>query len=172
MEDTKTKFLHTPQFRAVIVIALTSFGVKQSPELWVDIVIVAFTAIGGYADWWFSRLLACLRRNTPPETSYENSVGRDVTADGAQRWYHEGQLHREEAPAVIHPDGSEEWHHHGKLHREGAPAVIWADGTQEWWLDGKLHREGGPAYVFPDGTGHYQIHGEHVPEPTTGTEGE
>jgi hypothetical protein len=71
--------------------------------------------------------------------------------DGTQEWWKNGQLHREDGPAVIHPDGTQKWWKNGKRHREDGPAVIYPNGSQEWWKDGKLHREDGPAIVYPDG---------------------
>lgn len=29
----------------------------------------------------------------------------------------------------------------GQLHREDGPAVEWADGSKSWWVDGKYLRE-------------------------------
>ena len=40
----------------------------------------------------------------------------------------------------------------GQLHREDGPAVEYADGTREWWLNDERHREDGPAVEYPNGT--------------------
>lgn len=61
--------------------------------------------------------------------------------------YANGQLHREDGPAVEWADGTKMWFQNGKLHRDGAPAVELADGGQEWHRHGKLHREDGPAMI-------------------------
>ncbi len=58
-------------------------------------------------------------------------------ADGAKRWYRNGQLHRDDGPAVERADGTKEWWLDGQLHRDDGPAVEWADGTKVWWLDGR-----------------------------------
>jgi len=33
-------------------------------------------------------------------------------------------------------DGDKHWFKNGNLHREDGPAVLWNDGAIEWWLDG------------------------------------
>ena len=38
----------------------------------------------------------------------------------------------------------------GELHREDGPAVIYADGKKVWYINGKLHREDGPALIYAD----------------------
>ena len=54
--------------------------------------------------------------------------------NGAKYWYLNGQLHRENGPAVI--DGNyQAWWFNGQLHREDGPAVIDGD-CQMWWLNG------------------------------------
>ncbi len=30
-----------------------------------------------------------------------------------------------------------EWRHNGQLHREDGPAVVDTDGTKEWWIKGE-----------------------------------
>jgi hypothetical protein len=56
---------------------------------------------------------------------------------GTQRWWLNGNLHREDGPAIIRPDGSEWWYLNGKLHREDGPTIIHPDGTEYWWANGK-----------------------------------
>jgi hypothetical protein len=63
-----------------------------------------------------------------------------------------GELHREDGPAVEWADGTRKWYLNGKLHREGGPAFEGADGTRAWWLNDILHREDGPAVEWADGT--------------------
>ena len=61
-----------------------------------------------------------------------------------------GDLHREDGPAVEYSNGGKQWYINGKLHREDGPAVEWEDGARWWYLHGKLHREGDlPAVVLP-----------------------
>jgi len=53
-----------------------------------------------------------------------------------QRWYKNGELHREDGPAVI--IGSiQKWYLDGRLHRVDGPAVIDND-HQEWWVNGEF----------------------------------
>ena len=70
---------------------------------------------------------------------------------GSKRWYFNGELHREDGPAIEWADGSKHWFLNGKRHREGGPAVEDSDGTKHWFLNGKLHSEVGPATEWPDG---------------------
>ena len=61
--------------------------------------------------------------------------------DGSKYWQNKnGQLHRNDGPAVINADGSKFWYQNGKLHRTDGPAVQYADGSKEWWVNGKLHK--------------------------------
>lgn len=84
---------------------------------------------------------------------------------GAEEWYLNGKRHREDGPAYLHPGVSEEWYLNGQLHRVGGPAVSTRDTDIEmWYLHGKLHREDGPAVVLPSGHKEYYLHGEKVEE--------
>ena len=75
-----------------------------------------------------------------------------VYADGDKHWYLNGELHREDGPAIEWTDGSKFWFFNGKRHREDGPAVEWADGSKSWYLNGEPHREDGPAYESADGS--------------------
>lgn len=66
-------------------------------------------------------------------------------------YWHEGRIHRDDAPAVLWADGSEEWFRRGRRHRDVGPACSWSDETRLWFVEGKLHREGGPALEWSDG---------------------
>jgi hypothetical protein len=61
-------------------------------------------------------------------------------------WYKDGQLHRDDGPAVEQDNGTKRWYKHGKKHRDDGPAVIWPDGSKLWYQDGKPHRDDGPAW--------------------------
>jgi hypothetical protein len=69
-----------------------------------------------------------------------------------KRWYVNGELHREDGPAVIYSDGSQEWWVNGFRHRADGPAREYSTGRKEWYLNGKLHREDGPASIEASGT--------------------
>lgn len=66
----------------------------------------------------------------------EHKVKR-VDEDGIQRWYQNGQLHREDGPAIIWANGDKHWYKNGKCHRKDGPAIIREDGSLEWYKNGK-----------------------------------
>ena len=49
--------------------------------------------------------------------------------DGTLEWRLDGQLHREDGPALVTSDGTQLWFRHGVAHREDGPAAVWADGS-------------------------------------------
>ncbi len=49
--------------------------------------------------------------------------GIEIDEDGNKYWYCNGQLHREDGPAVEYVNGDKGWYIHGQLHREDGPAV-------------------------------------------------
>ena len=79
--------------------------------------------------------------------------------DGDKVWYLNGQLHREDGPAIEHADGYKVWYLNDKRHREDGPAIEHADGYKEWWLNNKRHREDGPAIELANGIKHWFING-------------
>ena len=84
---------------------------------------------------------------------------------GTARWYNEdGQLHREDGPAIEWANGDKSWWLNGQLHREDGPAIEWADGTKKWWLNGQYHREDGPAIEWADGTKSWWLNDEPLTE--------
>ena len=45
---------------------------------------------------------------------------------GNKHWFNEnGELHREDGPAVENINGRKEYHINGQLHREDGPAIEW-----------------------------------------------
>ena len=52
-----------------------------------------------------------------------------------------GDLHREDGPAVIYSNGDKEWFLNGKRHREDGPASIEINGDKEWWLNNEEYSE-------------------------------
>jgi antitoxin component YwqK of YwqJK toxin-antitoxin module len=85
-----------------------------------------------------------------------------VDAGGTKEWYLNGQLHREDGPAVECSNGSKSWWLNGQLHREDGPAVECSNGTKEWYLNGKLNREDGPAVECPNGTKLWYLNGKNL----------
>jgi hypothetical protein len=67
--------------------------------------------------------------------------------NGDKFWYKNGELHREDGPAIEYAGGQKRWHLNGELHREDGPAIEYSNGSGhgEWYLNGRLHREDGPA---------------------------
>jgi len=59
------------------------------------------------------------KANPEPEVELgaEPKPTKSVGPDGTERWHLNGQLHRDEGPAVIWPDGTELWYQHGQFHR-------------------------------------------------------
>ena len=84
---------------------------------------------------------------------------------GTIRWYNEeGQLHREDGPAIEWDDGHKAWYKNDQLHREDGPAAEWANGHKEWYINGELHREGGPAIEKANGDKEWWLNGEELTE--------
>lgn len=86
------------------------------------------------------------------EKTYDNS--------GTIRWRENGELHREDGPAIVYPDGLRIWYRHGKRHRVDGPAFDDPRGRKEWWVDGEHHRDGAPATIAGDGTEVWYSHGK------------
>lgn len=58
-----------------------------------------------------------------------------IQPDGTQTWYLNGELHREDGPAILYIDGSEEWYHHDQKHRVDGPSLTRKNGGQKWSLN-------------------------------------
>jgi hypothetical protein len=67
-------------------------------------------------------------------------------------------------PTMTETDGYKEWHLNGELHREDGPALECPDGTNEWYINGELHREDGPAFVGSRGDNIWFLNGERLSE--------
>ena len=75
--------------------------------------------------------------------------------NGNKQWFLNGELHREDGPAIERTNGDKEWYLNGVRHREDGPAVENANGMKMWYLNGKLHREDGPATIHVSGAMSY-----------------
>ena len=71
--------------------------------------------------------------------------------DNRTEWYLNGELHREDGPAIEYTSGSKFWCKNGKYHREDCPACELVSGTKYWCKNGKYHRLDGPAIEYAAG---------------------
>ena len=76
----------------------------------------------------------------------------------------QGELHRDDGPAVEYSYGSKWWYQNGKLHRVDGPAVESSNGSLLWYQNDKLHREDGPAIEQLDNTKTWFEHGVKIRE--------
>jgi hypothetical protein len=60
-----------------------------------------------------------------------------VYTSGDKSWWLNGDLRREDGPAIEYSNGSKFWYLNGKLHREDGPAVEHSNGSKYWYLDDK-----------------------------------
>jgi hypothetical protein len=56
---------------------------------------------------------------------------------GSKFHFLNGEIHREDGPAIEYFDGNWSWFDHGKMHRVSGPAAKVSESKYEWWLDGK-----------------------------------
>lgn len=68
------------------------------------------------------------------------------------------QYHRTDGPAFV-GDFGVYFYINGELHRENNPAVEWANGTKFWYMHNKRHRINGPAIENADGSVEYWVDG-------------
>ena len=87
-----------------------------------------------------------------------------VCGNGDKYWYLNGQLHREDGPAIEWANGHKSWWLNGELHREDGPAIEYANGNKYWFKNHKLHREDGPAEEWADGDKYWYLKGKEVTE--------
>lgn len=78
---------------------------------------------------------------------------------GRKAWYLHGERHRHDGPAVVTAFGDTCWYARDEYHREGGPAVEWTNGSELWYFRGKLHRQDGPAIIFQGVQKRWFIHG-------------
>jgi hypothetical protein len=82
----------------------------------------------------------------------KNYTGIAERPDGTKYWYKDGELHREDGPAVEYLNGTKYWYKNNYRHREDGPAVEYSDGEKHWYKNGLFHREDGPAIEYLSGT--------------------
>jgi hypothetical protein len=71
----------------------------------------------------------------------DNFTGIAEWGNGEKQWYKEGNLHREDGPAIESPDGKKSWHKEGKHHRLDGPAFEHPNGTKYWIIENKQYFE-------------------------------
>ena len=79
--------------------------------------------------------------------------------DGDKLWFVDGELHRENKPALIYTSGDRYWFRKGLLHRKDGPACD-TRFRKEWHINGLLHRKDGPALIYTNGMSHWYRHGQ------------
>jgi len=88
----------------------------------------------GHQEWWIDNNQYSKEEFDAIHNKY---TGYIKFANGTQKWFKNGQWHREDGPAVIGVYGEQFWYKNGKVHREDGPAIIWPNGEQQWYLDDK-----------------------------------
>ena len=75
-----------------------------------------------------------------------------------------GDLHREDGPAVIYITGTKGWFIDGQLNRTDGPAVEYFNGDKEWYINDLLHRQDGPAVEYKNGDKKWFVYNEQYTE--------
>ena len=107
----------------------------------------------GSREWWVHGKRLRWDPRSPTEIRC-NPATKNYEVSGTRVWHNiDGQIHREDEPAVIHADGSREWWQNGQRYRKnGLPTVETAEGRRMWHnRSGVLHRLGLPAVIGPEG---------------------
>ena len=121
------------------VIAIT--GGYLTPEEWAD-------WVGHHAITSVIPISSLVRRKEgfpcPPAiaTAIRRGEMTHLMRGGGYEEIHlsaEGNLHREDGPAVVYTNGHSAWYRNGKLHRKDGPAIEF-NGHNEWYRNG--HFEG------------------------------
>jgi len=139
--------------------SITILRELERPE--IDQLLTGFVEFSdGLKKYYIKGEFVCLqyfRREYFRENKFTGCV---QLTDGTKEWYENGQLHREDGPAIELSDGTKKWYKNGQLHREDGPALEWSDGTKMWCKNGQFHREGGPAIIGVDGRQQWWFEGE------------
>jgi len=88
----------------------------------------------------------------------------EIDLFGNKYWYINGELHREDGPAIEFINSTKEWWINDKRHREDGPAVIRANGDKLWFINHKLHREDGPAIEWAHGYRAWYLNDKRQPD--------
>lgn len=90
---------------------------------------------------------------------YGDGVTHKHFSCGRKEWNKNGEIHRDDGPAVEKEDGSKYWYKYGTPHRNDGPATEFSNGSQLWFKDGNRHREDGPALHYSNGYQEWWIDG-------------
>lgn len=82
-----------------------------------------------------------------------------TTISGTKCYILNGDYHRADGPAILHPDGSYEWWLYGRRHRLDGPAIHHLNNIQMWYAYGNCHRSDGPAIIHNNGNVEYRENG-------------
>lgn len=63
-------------------------------------------------------------------------ITHHIDSNGIETWKRNGQLHREDGPAMVEPNGALHWFYRHERHRTDGPAMIRADGREFWFVYG------------------------------------
>ena len=76
--------------------------------------------------------------NPSVRTDYMIAFGYSVEIDNDSiHWYLNGELHREDGPAIEYSDGEKSWYLNGERHRDDGPAIEWSNGYRVWYRNGE-----------------------------------
>ena len=64
----------------------------------------------------------------------------------------------------IFENGDKFWFLNGELHREDGPAIEYVSGDKFWYLNDKRHREDGPACEYASGKKYWHFNGINISE--------
>ena len=66
----------------------------------------------------------------------ENKPKCEIDVYDNKRWYINGQIHREDGPAIELKSGTQIWCFEGEYHKLDGPAFILVNAGSEWWING------------------------------------
>ena len=90
-----------------------------------------------WREEWDEALEARAKQIIAPLCINGNLIREGVEwSDGTKAWYLNGNLHREDGPAIEDSDGTKHWYLNGLRHREDGPAIEYSYGTKAWYLNG------------------------------------
>ena len=69
--------------------------------------------------------------------NYKLPNGMHILSKGVKIYVKDGDMHRTNGPAEIHPSGYKAWYKNGVKHRDKGRAVVYPDGREEYWINGK-----------------------------------